>query len=156
MNAAKTSSPEAVHLLLKKDPSNGVKVPADPNITDENGCTALAFSFNTNNTQVINMLAEVTTVVTDSTVKMLALANVKIEGELEKYVKKILNDGQKGKLLQLSTFFGNPLLLDYLLNKADITWAENDLLANVDNIIKSDHVKACKVFQEYCQENGSN
>ena len=51
MNAAKTSSTEAVQLLLKKDPSNGNKVPADPNMTDENGVTALAFSFNTNNTQ---------------------------------------------------------------------------------------------------------
>ena len=93
MNAAKTSSPEAVDLLLKKDPSNGVKVPADPNITDEAGRTALAFSFATNNTQVINTLAEVTTEAGEATMKMLAQANVKIEGELEKYVKKILNDG---------------------------------------------------------------
>ena len=107
MNAAKTSSPEAVHLLLKKDSSNGDKVWADPNITDEDGVTALAFSFNTNNAQVINMLAEVTTEAGEATMKMLAQANVRIEAELEIYVKKILNDGQieKGKILELSTFF---------------------------------------------------
>ena len=156
MNAAKTGSTEAVHLLLKKEPSNGNKVPADPNMTDEYGRTALAFSFNTNNAQVINMLAEVTTEAGEATMKMLAQANVRIEAELEIYVKKILNDGQieKGKILELSTFFGNSLLLDYLLNKANITWIENDVLTHVDNIIKSDDVKACKVFKNYCQQKG--
>ena len=105
MNAAKTSSTEAVHLLLKMDSSNGDRVRADTNVTDEYGQTALAFSLHTNNTQVINMLAEVTTEAGEATMKMLAQANVKIEGELETFVKKMLNDGQKGKLLQLSTFF---------------------------------------------------
>ena len=150
MNAAKTSSPEAVDLLLKKNPSNGVKVPADPNITDEDGHTALAFSFTTNNAQVINTLAEVTTEAGEATMKMLAQANVKIEGELETFVKEMLSDGHKDKLLQLSTFFGNSLLMDFLLNKANITWAENDL---VENVIKSDDAKACKVFKDHCQQN---
>ena len=152
MNAAKTSSPEAVDLLLKKDPSNGVKVPADPNLTDENGVTALAFSFATNNTQVINTLAEVTTEAGEATMKMLAQADVKIDGELETFVKKMLNDGQKVKLLQLSTFFGNSLLMDYLLNKANITWTENNVLANIENVIKSDDAKACKIFKDYCKQ----
>ena len=94
MNAAKTSSTEAIHLLLKKDTTiNGDGVLADPNVADEDDRTALAFSLNTNNTQVINTLAEVTTEAGEATMKMLAQANVKIEGELEKYVKKILNDG---------------------------------------------------------------
>ena len=105
MNAAQTSSTEAVHLLLKKDPSNGDKVRADPNLTDENGLTALAFSLHTNNTQVINILAEVTTEVTDTTMKMLAQSNVKIEGELEKYVQLMLKEGKKRQLFELSTFF---------------------------------------------------
>ena len=101
MNAAKTSSPEAVDLLLKKEPSNGAKVPADPNMTDKNGRTALAFSFSTNNTQVINTLAEVTTEAGEATIKMLAQSNVKIEGQLEKYVKQMLKNGKKRQLLHL-------------------------------------------------------
>ena len=47
MKAAKTSSTEAVHLLLNMDSSNGDRVRADPNLTDENGLTALAFSLHT-------------------------------------------------------------------------------------------------------------
>ena len=116
MNAAKTSSTEAVHLLLNRDPSNGHKVLADPNVADKNGLTALAFSLSTNNIEVINKLAEVTTKVTDTTVKILAQSTVKIEGQLGKYVEKILNDGHKWVLMLLATFFGNPLMLDYLLS----------------------------------------
>ena len=101
MNAAKTSSTEAVHLLLNRDPSNGHKVLADPNVADKNGLTALAFSLSTNNIEVINKLAEVTTQVTDTTVKILAQSTVKIEGQLGKYVEKIiLNDGNKWVLIK--------------------------------------------------------
>ena len=87
MYAAQTSSTEAVHLLLKKDPSNEDKVPVGPNLTDKDGTTALAFSFNTNNAQVINMLAEVTTEVTYTTMKMLAQAtgNIELEWEVGNY-----------------------------------------------------------------------
>ena len=43
--------------------------------------------------------------------------------------------------------------MDFLLNKANITWAENDLLSNIENVIKSDDVKAGKVFKDFCQQN---
>ena len=93
MNAAKTSSIESVQILLRKNVKN--ETLADPNVVDEKGQTALAYALKTNNIQVINMLAEVTTEVSETTMKMLAQSNVKIEGDLEKYVKIILNDGQQ-------------------------------------------------------------
>ena len=53
----------------------------------------------------------------------------------------------------MTTFFGNPLMLDYLLNKARLSWTRNELLQNVDHVIKSDDVDARKVFHDYCQQN---
>ena len=150
MNAAKTSSTESVQLMLKKDPNNGNRTLADPNVVDGNGETALDFALRTNNTEVINILAEVTTEVSDTSIKMLAQSNVKVENNLENYVQK---SGKIETLFEVSSFFGNPHVLDYLLSKPELSWTESDVDKCIENVIKSDDIKACQVVQDYCQKN---
>ena len=120
MNAAKTSSTESVKLLLKKDPNNENRTLADPNVVD--GQTALDFAFRTNNAEIINILAEVTTEASDTSIKMLAQSNVKVESKLENYIQKRFKSGKMEKLFEWSSFFGNPHVLDYLLNKPELSW----------------------------------
>ena len=153
MNAAKTSSTESVQLLLKKDPNNGNRTLADPNVVDDRGQTALNFALRTNNTEVINILAEVTTVASDNSIKMLAQSNVKVENSLENYVQKNFESGKVRKLFEWSSFYGNPHVLDYLLNKPELSWTERDISKCIENVIKSDDPKACQVVQDYCQKN---
>ena len=145
MNAAKTSSTESVQLLLKKDPNNGNRTLADPNVVDGKGQTALDFALRTNNAEVINILAEVTTEASDTSIKMLAQSNVKVENNLENYAQKIIlkNYGKIMKLFEFSSFFGNPNVLDYLLNKPEFSWKERDISKCIENVIKSDDPKAC-------------
>ena len=109
MNAAKTSSTESVQLLIKKDPNNETKTLADPNVVDDRGQTALDFAFRTNNTEIINILAEVTTEASDTSIKMLAQSNVKVESKLENYIQKRFKSGKMEKLFEWSSYFGNPI-----------------------------------------------
>ena len=153
MNAAKTSSTESVQLLLKKDPNNEDRTLADPNVVDGKGQTALDFALRTNNAEVINILAEVTTEASDTSIKMLAQSNVKVENNLENHVQKIWQSGKIRKLFEWSSFYGNPHVLDYLLNNPVLSWTERDIYTCIENVIKSDDPKACQVVQDYYQKN---
>ena len=117
MTAAKTSSTEAVRILLKKDDNLNLNnsAVADPNKVDGHGITALDYALKTDNTEIIDILAEVTTVFTNESIKILAQSNVKVVGHLEEYIQRIINQHQESVKLLLSsaTFYGNSQLIEY-------------------------------------------
>ena len=124
MTAAKTSSTEAVRILLKKDDNLNLNnsAVADPNKVDGHGITALDYALKTDNTEIIDILAEVTTVFTNESIKILAQSNVKVVGHLEEYIQRIINQHQESVKLLLSsaTFYGNSQLIEYLLFKTKV------------------------------------
>ena len=87
MTAAKTCSIWAVRILLHGN------VQADPNKVDKQNFTALDYALKANNSRIINILAEVTTVFSDRSIETLAQSKVKIGdgGHIEKYIQKIIN-----------------------------------------------------------------
>ena len=87
MTAAKTCSIWAVRILL-----NG-NVQADPNKVDKQNFTALDYALKANNSRIINILADVTTVFSDRSIETLAQSKVQIGdgGHIEKYIQKITN-----------------------------------------------------------------
>ena len=161
MNAAKISSEYAANILLNFSTAHllnrNYRIMANPNVTDEEGFTGLSFALKTNNIEIINMLADVTTEGVDINLKLLVQSNLEIDGKLETYVQKILEGGKIQQLFEMSSFFGNPQFLDYLLNnnRSKISWNEADILKCIENVIKSDDVQACKIVQEFCLKNVS-
>ena len=99
INAAKTGSPEGVEMLLKAG--------ADPNKEDSKGITALAYGIVSGNIDVINLLAPVTTAGVDQIIIKLAQSSLNIEGEVEKYLKKINDEDKRILLLEKSSLYGN-------------------------------------------------
>ena len=149
MTAAKTSSTEAVRILLKKDDILNSAAVADPNKVDGHGITALDYALKTDNAEIIDILAEVTTVFTENSVKILAQSNVKVVGHLEEYIQRIINQCQDSVKLLLSsaTFYGNSQLIEYLLFKAKLKLSEDC----IENVINSDDVKACQLVAQFCK-----
>ena len=87
MTAAKTCSIWAVRILLHGN------VQADPNKVDKQNFTALDYALKANNSRIINILAEVTTVFSERSIETLAQSKVRIGdgGHIEKYIQKIIN-----------------------------------------------------------------
>ena len=87
MTAAKTCSIWAVRILLHGN------VQADPNKVDKQNFTALDYALKANNSRIINILADVTTVFSDRSIETLAQSKVQIGdgGHIEKYIQKITN-----------------------------------------------------------------
>ena len=79
MMAAKTSSLEAVELLLQNQ--------ADPNLLSDNNekQNALAFALKTSNEKIISLLSEVTTQGMDSCVRVLAESNMTVGKKNKSY-----------------------------------------------------------------------
>ena len=120
MNAAKISSEYAANILLNFSTAHllnrNYRIMANPNVTDGEGFTGLSFALKTNNIEIINMFADVTIEGVDINLKLLVQSNLEIDGKLETYVQKILEVGKIQQLFEMSSFFGNPQFLDYLLN----------------------------------------
>ena len=78
MNAAKAGSPEGIEVLLAAG--------ADPNMEDNEGRLALAYAFISENIEVFDRLAPVTTtnVGVDNIITLLAQSNIKIEKSIGK------------------------------------------------------------------------
>ena len=148
MNAAKTSSTEAVAILLRGH--------ADPDIVDEEGWTALSYALKTNNVDIIKRLAPITIVGIDTSISLLAMTRLRMDRGLEFYVKDILASNRGEDLLKKSSFFGNTNILDYLLKDShllnkeyDYAWSEDVISTCLENVIKSDNVEACKIVLNY-------
>ena len=117
MNAAKASSTEAVKMLLENQ--------ADPDVINEEGYTAFAFAVKTDNIKVFKILGKVTSAATSTSLRLLAQSNFRIKGNLFKKIPKmkrynqgmITSSDKLDNLFYESAFFGNPLMLDYLLNQ---------------------------------------
>ena len=102
MHAAERGSPEGVQMLLEAG--------ADPDIEDSYGATALAYGIVGRNIEVINMLAPITTASGDHVITRLAQSNLKIEGELEKYLERTTNLAS----------YTNDLSIHHTLNNLDL------------------------------------
>ena len=149
MTAAKTSSTEAVRILLKKDDNLNSAAVADPNKVDGHGITALDYALKTDNAEIIDILAEVTSVFTNESIKILAQSNAKVVGHLEEYIQRIINQyqGSVKLLLSSATFYGNSQLIEYLLFKTKPQLSDDC----IENVINSDDVKACQLVAQFCK-----
>ena len=125
---------------------------ADPDKEDSEGMTALAYGIISGNIEVINLLAPVTTAGVDQIIIKLAQSSLNIEGELEKYLRKINDDAKMNLLLEKSSLYGNDKLLDFLLNKSNHVWSEDAVRKALENAIKTDKGKPVQTLQEYCKK----
>ena len=87
MNAAKTSSTEALELLLNLN-DNKAKLMADPEILDENGFTALDYALKTDNIKNIGILCDATKTFSKNTVKSFAQLKIDLNETMEKFLLK--------------------------------------------------------------------
>ena len=151
MCAAKTSSTEAVELLLEKG--------ADPDICNESdGSNALSLALGTGNMEVIQMLCKVTTDPDgfNSCITALAQSNIKIVGKMKKFIKRLLEAGKTKLLIEKASFYGNSILLDYILTEDPNILFKCDMTKITRNVIISDNPEACETILDHCKTNGYN
>ena len=110
------------------------------------GMTALAFGIMSGNTEVIDLLAPITTVGENKVILMLAQSNLKIEGEIETYLRRI---NKNELLLEKASNYGNVNLLDYLLNKSNFVYKEKLLLHALRNAVLSDEIEPVKIVHDF-------
>ena len=102
MNAAKTSSTEAVAILLRGH--------ADPDIVDEEGWTALSYALKTNNVDIIERLAPITIVGIDTSISLLARTRLRMERGLEfsEVIESFFFDESESEYYSYNRKFSNP------------------------------------------------
>ena len=134
MMAAKTSSAEAVELLLQNQ--------ADPNLLSQKNdkLNALAFALKTSNEKIISLLSEVTTQGMDSCIRVLAESNMTVSKEVKVILKKLVHDGKKDHLLEEATIFGSGHMVNFLLNESKLKWNKSSIIEALKNSILSDNV----------------
>ena len=101
MMAAKTSSAEAVELLLQNQ--------ADPNLLSQKNenQNALVFALKTGNAKIISLLSEVTTRGLDSCVRVLAESNMTVGKEVKVIMQKLIEERKKDLVVNEATIYGN-------------------------------------------------
>ena len=108
MNAAKTSSTEALELLLNiNDNKANAKIIADTEILDENGFTALDYTLKTDNIKNIAMLCDATKTVSKNTVKIFAQSKIDLNETMDKFLLKM----DRKELMYQASLYGNNNLL---------------------------------------------
>ena len=151
MCAAKTSSTEAVTLLLEKG--------ADPDVCNgSDGSNALSLAFSTGNMSIIQMLCNVTEDPHgfNSCITALAKSNIKIISGLKKFIQKLFLAGKTKLLMEKASFYGNSVLLDYILTEDPNILFKCDMNKITKNVIMSDNPEACETILEHCKTNGYN
>ena len=141
MNAAKTSSLEAVEQLLTNS--------ADPNLVDEDGLPALGYGLKSGNKEIIKKLAAVTTTGLETCITLLAQSTIAIEGEVQTLVENMVEKGYKDLVLKKASFYGCKNLLEYLLKTSNQSFEKAAMLQAVKDSIVSDDADSCEVVQEY-------
>ena len=150
MCAAKTSSSEAVSLLLSKG--------ADPNICEENfdgnSLNALACAITTGNKEIIEILCKLTTNPDgfNTCIVELAKANLDIDGELKTFLSKAFASNRVKFALEKSSFYGNAKLLQFVLQQNPNILFKSKVPKIMENVIKSDSKETCEILLQHCKE----
>ena len=139
---------------MRKDPKTG-QTTADPNISNTEGMSALAYALKTDNQEIVDKLCEVTTENIDSCITLLSQnKKLKIENKngLELFVKRILNDRKHSLLLKKGSFFGHDKLLKYLFFNCSIKWIRNDVVDALKNAIMVDNADCVKIIKDFWKQ----
>ena len=168
MRAAKTSSSEAVKILLSKgaDPNLVYKYqdsdgPKERRIIDED-IPALAFAFETGNIEVINLLCKVTSVGLDACIPKLAQTFIlntsdsnenqdTISDDIESFIRKLRDDScsKIKQLFERASFYGNSSILHHILKEYRSVITDQDLFVALQNIVYSDNVEAFQTILKF-------
>ena len=127
---------------------------ADPNLANKEGLTALSFALQTENQEIVEKLASVTTDATNykNIIPLLASnKKLKIGDEIKLLIKKIKDNGQHSLLLEKSSFFGNEKVLKNLLDN-NIEWKKLEIENALKNAIMVDNKDCVQTIKDFWQK----
>ena len=139
---------------MRKDPKTGHPL-ADPNLTNKDGMTALAYSLKTENQKIIEKLCFYTTENLDSYIKLLS-QNKKIcigdKNGIEVFIQRLLKKENQPILLDKASFFGNKMLVKYLVYNNNIQWKKKEVEDALKNSILVDSADCVEIMKEFWQK----
>ena len=116
--------------------------------------TALSFALQTENQEIVEKLASVTTDATNykNIIPLLASnKKLKIGDEIELLIKRLRKNGQQSLLLEKSSFFGNEKVLKNLLDN-NIGWKKLEIENALKNAIMVDNKDCVQTIKDFWQK----